>query len=248
MTGNDVSKGYPYGGIYCVIPLGKIYDESIRKSAHRRFYRLFAKDAEILREMTLNNGIIYEIKKLINGEMASQKYQTYDQMSAPSFNTDKMTPNEVRRAYAQRNRFRNLIKEVTESYGYAVYHNGVRVYYSKAPFSGGGAGQERIKDFFDENKNKLPGIGSRGGGNTNNWNVVIAVAHYVAARFEAHGAYPDNMYRGYGKRVLLVWAQVIANAIRASFGRVNTPVRYGYILSRKGYEGRVYSSGDIVVG
>lgn len=248
MMGDDKSKAYPYGGIYCVIPLGKIYDESIRKSVHRRFYRLFGKDADILRDMTLNNGIIYEIKKLVNGEMASQRYQTYDQMTPPAFNADRMTPKERSKAYAQRNRLRNLIKEVTESYGYAIYHNGVRVYYSKAPFSGGGSGQKRIKDFFDENKNKLPGIGSRGGGNTNNWNIVIAVAHYVAARFEAQGAYPDNMYRGYGKRVLLVWAQVIANAVRASFGRVNTPVRYGYILSRKGYEGKVYNSQDVVIG
>ena len=48
------------------------------------------------------------------------------------------------------------------------------------------------------------------------------------------------LYRGFGKMVLLYWAQIIANTIRAKFGRVEAPVQYGYILSRQGYEGKVY--------
>ena len=55
------------------------------------------------------------------------------------------------------------------------------------------------------------------------------------------------MYKGFGKRVLLIWAQVIAQKVRAKFGRVDKPVQYGYILSRQGYEGKVFRSNDIAI-
>lgn len=233
------------GGIYCVIPMGKIYDESIRNSVHRRFYRLFGYDAKVLREKTLNQGIIYEIKKTIANEMDTLKYDTFKELRV---NLPQETSSKYDKAAIREGVLEDIKDQIEQSYGFAIYHNGRNVGMYVAPFSGKTEkGVSRISDFFNMNKNKLPLIGSSGGGNTNNWNIVLAVAHNVAARFEAHGAYPDRMYKGLGKRVLLIWAQVISKKVREKFGRVDKPVQYGYILSRQGYEGKVFRSNDIAV-
>lgn len=224
--------------------MGKIYDENIRKSAHRRFYRLFGSDANVLKEMTLNQGIVYEIEKTIATEMRTLKYDTFKELtvSLPDEKSSKYN-----RTASRADILEDIKDQIEQSYGFAIYHNGREVGMYVAPFSGQAGGVSRISNFFNMNKNKLPLIGSVGGSNSNNWNIVLAVAHNVAARFEAHGAYPDMMYKGFGKRVLLIWAQVIAQKVRAKFGRVDKPVQYGYILSRQGYEGKVFRSNDIAI-
>lgn len=226
------------GGIFCVIPMGMIYDESLRKSVYRRFYRYFKADAEELRSMTLIQGILYEIQKSIDQEMATQKYANYMSMRQTELSDN---PN-VR----VRNRhFNILLEEVKNSYGYAVYHNGRQLFFNTAGFSKDAEGTARLKEFFALNKDKLPGVGTASSYNNNNWQIVIAVAALIAARLESKTAYPDNMYKGFGKNVLLYWAQEIANKVRSAFHRTNLPVRYGYILSREGYEGQVYKS-DVI--
>jgi len=223
---------YAYGGIYCVIPMGMIYNEAIANSARRKFYSYFKVDAKALQTKTLNQGIVYEIDKVISNEMNHLKYATFDRIKV--HNTYK--PSQAEKA----RRWEKLLEEVRDSYGFAIYHNGKRVFYR--PVAGNTNG-DRIEAFFDENKNKLPSVGSVGGNNTNNWNIVIAVAHYLAARLEAKGEYPDSpVYKGYGKRVILYWAQKIADIVRNKFGRVKMPVQYGYILSRTGDEGEVFRS------
>lgn len=229
------------GGIYCVIPMGKIYDESIRKSAHRRFYRLFGEDAEILREKTLIQGIVYEIDKMMSEEMSSLKYADFQELRI-KLPKERHLSQSYNKLAQKAETWDDIIEQIEKSYGFAIYHNGRQVEVKSASFSKSRGGISRLQDFFELNKNKLPSIGSAGGNNVNNWNIVIAVAHNIAARFEATGAYPDRMYKGFGKMVLLHWAQEISNKIRSKFGRVNMPVQYGYILSRQGYEGQVYRS------
>ena len=226
------------GGIFCVIPMGMIYDESLRKSVHRRFYRYFSVDAEELRSMTLIQGVLYEIQKLVDKEMQTQKYANYMSMRQPE-SSDNMS---VRRRNIH---FNALLEEVENSYGYAVYHNGRQLFFNTAGFSKDSEGTARLKEFFSLNKDNLPGVGTASSYNQNNWQIVIAVAALIAARLESKTAYPDNMYKGFGKNVLLYWAQEIANKVRSAFHRTNLPVRYGYILSRKGYEGQVYKS-DVI--
>ena len=226
------------GGIFCVIPMGMIYDESLRKAVSRRFYRYFSVDAEELRSMTLIQGILYEIQKLVDKEMQTQKYANYMSMRQPE-SSDNMS---VRRRNIH---FNALLEEVENSYGYAVYHNGRQLFFNTAGFSKDSEGTARLKEFFSLNKDNLPGVGTASSYNQNNWQIVIAVAALIAARLESKTAYPDNMYKGYGKTVLLYWAQEIANKVRSAFHRTNLPVRYGYILSRKGYEGQVYKS-DVI--
>ena len=228
------------GGIFCVIPMGMIYDESLRKSVHRRFYRYFSVDAEELRSMTLIQGILYEIQKLIDQEMATQKNANFMSMRQPE-SSDNMS---VRRRNIH---FNVLLEEVENSYGYAVYHNGRQLFFNTAGFSKDSEGTARLKEFFALNKDKLPGVGTASSYNKNNWQIVIAVAALIAARIESKTAYPDNMYKGFGKAVLLFWAQEIANKVRSAFGRTTQPVRYGYILSRQGYEGQVYKSDAISI-
>lgn len=235
------------GGIYCVIPMGMIYDERIRKSANRKFYKLFSKDADILSAVTLNQGIVYELSKFMNREMETLKYQTFTGMTVSAPDVHESNNARYVKIGARADWLEDVKDQIEQSYGFAIYHNGKNVATYVAPFAGSVGGKSRIMNFFTMNKNKLPSVGSVGKGNINNWNIVIAVAHNIAARFEAHDAYPDRMYKGFGKRVLLIWAQVMANAIRSKFGRVDRPVQYGYILSREGYEGRVFRSNDIAV-
>ena len=241
---SDGSKIFQ-GGIYCVIPMGKIYNENILKAAHRKFYQLFKQDAEILREMTINQGIIYEIDKAIKEEMQTLKYANFQEVVTKKTASKTTGPLKEGVADADEERemaWENIKNAIENSYGYAIYHNGRRVLQSVAPFVETKGGVSRVKQFFDLNRDKLPAIGSGGGGNRNNWNIVLAVAHNVAARLESQTAYPDKKFKGFSKTVILYWAQVIANVIRSKFGRVNQPVQYGYILSREGYEGQVFRS------
>lgn len=236
------------GGIYCVIPMGMIYDERVRSSAHRRFYRLFNYDARVLQAKTLNEGIVYEIEKTIATEMKSLKgHTTFQELAVKLPDESYSSSSKYNKMAVRAEVLEDIIDQIEQSYGFAIYHNGRNVGMYVAPFSGEAGGVGRISNFFNMNKNKFPLVGSSGGSNVNNWNIVLAVAHNVAARFEAHGAYPDRMYKGFGKRVLLIWAQQIANVVRSKFGRVDKPVQYGYILSRQGYEGKVFRSNDIAI-
>lgn len=236
------SKNYQ-GGIFCVIPIGKLYDESIAESVRWRLKKYLNATAKELKSENLNAWIQSAIEKVLNEEMQTQKYETYKSMkvSAPrgtSVGDKSYTDSEDRRRAA----FRKLRDEVTNSYGYAIYHNGRRVSLQVAPFAAKykrGESEERLRLFF-EKKNDMPGIRPVSEHNKNNWQIVIAVAATIAARLESKTEYPDGLYRGFGKMVLLYWAQIIANTIRAKFGRVEAPVQYGYILSRQGYKGKVY--------
>lgn len=245
----SVTNGYKYGGIYCVIPIGKLYDERIAESVRWRLKKYLGISAKELEKQNLNTVIRETIDKRVKEEMSTQKYATYRTLNVhvPRLRVG-MSSDAKRRVEEQEEKraiFKELQQEVTNSYGFAIYHNGVLQSYSPAPFSGKQRGEDRLRSFFEENKNKFPSVGSRGANNINNWQIVIAVAHYVAARFEATGAYPDNLYKGFGKMVLLDFAQVIANAVRKSFGRTSQPVQYGYILSRKGFEGQVFRSNAV---
>lgn len=230
------SKNYQ-GGIFCVIPIGKLYDESIAESVRWRLKKYLNATAKELKSENLNAWIQSAIEKVLNEEMQTQKYETYKSMKVSAPRYDYTMSQDDRRAA-----FRNLRDEVTNSYGYAIYHNGRRVSLQVAPFAAKykrGESEERLRLFFQQ-KNDMPGIRPVSEHNKNNWQIVIAVAATIAARLESKTAYPDMLYKGFGKMVLLYWAQIIANTIRAKFGRVEAPVQYGYILSRQGYEGKVY--------
>ena len=175
------SKNYQ-GGIFCVIPIGKLYDESIAESVRWRLKKYLNATAKELKSENLNAWIQSAIEKVLNEEMQTQKYETYKSMKvyAPR---DTYTDSQEDRKAA----FRNLRDEVTNSYGYAIYHNGRRVSLQVAPFAAKykrGESEERLRLFFQQ-KNDMPGIRPVSEHNKNNWQIVIAVAATIAARLES---------------------------------------------------------------
>lgn len=217
-------KGHSYG-IYCIIPIGKLYDENILKSVRWRLRKYLGVTIKNLSNSALNNEIkLFLIRKI--EDIFSSKHNTgyittvSDRESEYGYNSS----------------------DLDASFGYAIYHNGKRVHKDLVPFSKKSSSSSNadadLNAFFQVNRGKS---NIQSALNTDGWAIMLAVAHYMAARTEATTAYPDNKYKGYGQMVLMSLALETSLAIRTSLGRTAYGgFQYGYILSRKGYEGRQY--------
>ena len=201
------------GGIYCIIPIGKLYDESIAQSVRWR----------------LRKYLGVTIKNLSNKDLKKNSIVVIVPVSKRAIEF-----------------FERVEKEISMSFGYAVYHNGKQVAKDFVPFSRGqysysgpdSGSQADLDDFFRVNSKKS---NLKSALNRDGWAVMLAVPHYMAARTEATGSYPDHKYPGYGQMVMMDLAMEAAHAIRTALGRTSFGgLQYGYILSRRGYEGKQY--------
>lgn len=221
------------GGIYCIIPIGSLYDESLPESIRWRLRKYLGVTIKNLTNEELNNVITLWLVGKLNNIFSKQQKIDYTGV--------------FKSASERAERFFSMIGEdISMSFGYAIYHNGVQVGHDFAPSSksqydnanpSDGAKQD-LSEFFRVNSRKS---NIRSALNKKGWAIMLGVAHYMAARTEATGAYPDSMYPGYGKMVLMDLAMAAAYDIRTSLGRKTYgDLQYGYILSRRGWEGRQY--------
>ena len=246
---------YQYGGIYCCIPLGYLYDESLASSVRWRLRKYLKVSIKGLSNSELNIVIRKTLVSWIKGLMDGNKIPNYTSLSIESDlrheqlvgkkaqleNKGESTADITERINKNVARYevglKSLIDEVANSIGFGIYHNNLLLSNSvDTPAAHNEyARLGNIRDFLLHNKSKLP-IDPKG------WTVVLVVAHYAAARFEAKGAYPDRRYKGFNKRVLYAMVWNIANALREMTGRKHSGnLRYGYILSRTGYEGQIFN-------
>lgn len=224
-----------YGGIYCIIPIGVLYDESLASSVRWRLRKYLGFTIKGFDNKTLDVLILKFIVDNINNILSKEGDVGYKNL--PKDRNGKPTKASKRAI----DFFVRIQDEIEGSFGYAIYHNGKRVYKALLPFSesqADSAAKKDLDDFFNVNRSKSS-IQSQLNGK--GWSIMIAVAHYMAPRIEATGAYPDRMYPGYGQMVLKGLAMKAAHNIREKLGRKFVgQLQYGYILSRKGWEGRVY--------
>lgn len=224
------------GGIYCIIPIGVLYDESILTSVRWRLRKYLGVKIKGLSNIELDDYIKEFIKSKVEDIFATEHSTGYKQSIGGSISP--VSDRAIRF-------FENVGEEISMSFGYGIYHNGDLVYHNFVPFSKGRYGyapdsgsQNDLDDFFKVNSHKSH---LKSALNHKGWALMIAVAHYMAARTESTTSYPDKKYHGFGKMVLMDLAMETAFAIRTSLGRTTYGgLQYGYILSRKGYEGRVH--------
>jgi len=231
------------GGIYCIIPIGKLYDESIAQSVRWRLRKYLGVSIKNLSNKDLNELIMTFIVSKIEGVFATEHGTGYKGVPAYKKNSSGVIVPVSKRAIEF---FERVEKEISMSFGYAVYHNGKQVAKDFVPFSKGqysysgpdSGSQADLDDFFRVNSKKS---NLKSALNRDGWAVMLAVTHYMAARTEATGAYPDHKYPGYGQMVMMDLAMEAAHAIRTALGRTSFGgLQYGYILSRRGYEGKQY--------
>ena len=244
---------YQYGGIYCCIPLGYLYDEQLASSVRWRLRKMLGVTIKGLTNKQLNKVIRETLVKWIRGLMAGSKLPNYASLTkAADRNEERLIAKQnainnrggtdadinaqINKSVERYGELRSIIEEVNNSIGFGIYHNnlllsnsvGTPAYHNEYARLGD------IRNFLLHNKSKLPI-------DPNGWTVVLVVAHYAAARFEAKGAYPDKKYKGFNKRVLYAMVWNIANALREMAGRKHSgKLKYGYILSRTGYEGQIF--------
>lgn len=245
---------YQYGGIYCCIPLGYLYDESLVSSVRWRLRKTLGVTIKGLTNEQLNKLIRETLVKWIRGLMSGSKIPNYASLTKAADRreerliakqnalvnqgkNDADINTQINKSIERYGELRSIIEEVNNSIGFGIYHNNLLLSNSVGTPAAHNeyARLGNIRDFLLHNKSKLP-IDPKG------WTVVLVVAHYAAARFEAKGAYPDSRYKGFNKRVLYAMVWNIANALREMTGRKHSGnLRYGYILSRTGYEGQIFN-------
>ena len=225
------------GGIYCIIPLGDLYNTSLLESVRWRLRRFLGVKIKGLSNESLDFTIAYVMRDMMLGLMNMEDNSTYKQYaSSGQWIGDNGVVGRLQENI--RRKMVSFAEEIASAYGFAIYHDGKRV-------AIGQRGKDEfatryIYDFFDANqsKSKLKSMLSKKG-----WAIMIAVAHPVAARFEAAGIYPDRKYQGQGQIVLKSLAMDISRYIRTRLGRkASGLLQYGYILSRNepGYAGRPF--------
>lgn len=215
-------KGHSYG-IYCIIPIGKLYDEKILHSVRWRLRKYLGVTIKHLSNKELDMFIKQFLISKVEDIFATKHGTGYK----TTLSSRKFGYNPV---------------DLDASFGYAIYHNGKRVHKDLVPFSkhsgGASSAEADLNAFFKVNRGKS---NIQSALNKDGWAVMLAVAHYMAARIESTTAYPDHKYKGYGQMVLMSLAMEAAYILRTSLGRTTYGgLQYGYILSRKGHEGRQY--------
>lgn len=228
------------GGIYCIIPIGELYDEKIASSVRWRLRKLLGVKIRGLEQEPLNFYIKSYFKAMMDGLMGMDDGSTYERYAQLGIWVgDKGNVGDL--SHKEFLKIREFASEIKDSFGYAVYHNGERVVSGNRT---GGTdlsprGRGIIAQFFDVNQRKSSLASDL---NKKGWAIMIAVAHDVAARFEATGIYSDMKYRGQNQIVLSRLAANIVNFIKARLGRKSIRMQYGYILSRQGagYTGRPF--------
>lgn len=124
----------------------------------------------------------------------------------------------------------DTVNQIMNSFGFAIVRNRKLLTVGTAGFSDK-TKLAHLEQYFKENVKKMPVLG-------NGWYAIITVAHPLAARFESETAYPDKRYKGFGMKVMYDFAHAAAMNILSRLGRKSGDIRYGYILSRVGYEGK----------
>ena len=198
------------GGIYAIIPLNPpFYDESIAESVRWRLRKILGVKIKGLENSALNTLISQKLVERI--EPIIKSLGNYE--------------------------FASQTGELAGSYGFAIYHKGIRVpnTLTATPIGGwGSANEDNMKRFFDINGRRLRSLLR-----SSDWSILVANYCYYAARMESNSAYPDNKYMGYAKSVMRNFIYGVSQSIRSAMGRKGSEIMYGYILSRQGYEGQI---------
>lgn len=277
---------YDFGGIWCVVPIGELYDRNIAQSVRGRLRAVFGPPAHstLVRYMNENQlddyirtnlpkivsesmsgtgGLRYRLSFLlrtanrkewqmefahgkelesINRRLSDERNGVTDALRGRTYPKANLTDAERKlKARSEKLTERviqltSYIKEIEQSFGFAIFLNG-KVQGSTISLTGpsgktGNRGRfAHIRAWINQNSNKLP-LFNKG------WSILIVVAHPLAARFESKTAYPDKRYMGYKRVILYDMAHTAATDILAKLGHTSRKPRYGYILSRRGYEGK----------